>query len=125
MENTLQRGGGVMLRVEEFQHQNKTCYQKELEGCPVEITEQSYQATLGKLEYTRHLKRWKGRHLLVIGDEVEDVDESLVTDCGPKLGVSVACTPHREVPFTEEEREAGRRHVIEVATQLMIRAGIW
>ena len=69
-----------MLRVEEFQHQNKTCYRKELEGCPVEITEQSYQATLGKLEYTRHLKRWKGRHLLVIGDEVEDVDESLVTD---------------------------------------------
>ena len=48
-----------MLQVEEFQHQNKTCYRKELEGCPVEITEQSYQATLGKLEYTRHLKRWK------------------------------------------------------------------
>ena len=114
-----------MLRVEEFQHQNKTCYRKELEGCPVEITESSCQATLGKLKYTRHLKRWKGRHLLIIGDEVEDVDESLVTDCGPKLGVSVACTPHREVPVTEEEREAGRRHVIEVATQLMIRAGIW
>ena len=114
-----------MLQVQEFQHQNKTCYRKELEGCPVEITEQSYQATLGKLEYTRHLKRWKGRHLLVIGDEVEDVDESLVTDCGAKLGVAVACTPHREVPFTEEEGEAGRRHVIEVATQLMIRAGIW
>ena len=47
-----------MLRVEEIQHQNKTCYRKELEGCPVEITEQSYQATLGKLEYTRHLKGW-------------------------------------------------------------------
>ena len=76
-----------MLRVEEFQHQNKTCYRKELEGCPVEVTEQSYQATLGKLEYTRHLKRWRGRHLLIIGDEVEDVDESLVTDCGPSWGV--------------------------------------
>ena len=49
-----------MLRVEEFQHQNKTCYRKELEGCPVEITESSCQATLGKLEYTRHLKRWRG-----------------------------------------------------------------
>ena len=114
-----------MLRIEEFRHQNKTCYRKELEGCPVEITESSYQATLGKLEYTRRLKRWKGRHLLIIGDEVQDVDESLLTDCGPKLGISVACTPHQEVPFTEEEREAGRRHVIEVATQLMIRAGIW
>ena len=39
-----------MLQVEEFQHQNKTCYRKELEGCPVEITEQSYQATLSKSE---------------------------------------------------------------------------
>ena len=114
-----------MLRKDEFRHNNETCFRQEVEGCPVEITESSCQATLGKLEYTRHLKRWKGRHLLVIGDEVEDVDESLVTDCGPKLGVSVACTPHREVPFTEEEREAGRKHVIEVATQLMIRAGIW
>lgn len=114
-----------MLRVEEFQHQNQTCYRKELEGSPVEIVESSRQATLNGREYTRRLKRWKGRHLLVIGDRVQDVDESLVTDCGPKLGVTVACTPHREVPFTEEEREAGRRHVIEVATQLMIRAGIW
>ena len=90
-----------MLQVEEFQHQNKTCYRKELEGCPVEITESTRQAKIGNMEYTRHL------------------------NCGPKLGVSVACTPHREVPFTEEEREAGRRHVIEVATQLMIRAGVW
>ena len=114
-----------MLRIEEFQHQNKTCYRKELEGCPVEITESSYQATLGKLAYTRRLKRWKGRHLLIIGDEVQDVDESLLTDCGPKLGSSVACTPHQVVPFTEEEREACRKRVIEVATQLLIRAGIW
>ena len=32
---------------------------------------------------------------------------------------------HREIPFTEEERAAGRERVIELATQLMIRAGIW
>ncbi len=114
-----------MLREESFEHQNRTCYRRELEGCPVEITESTRQAKIGNMEYTRHLKRWKGRHLLILGDEVKDVDESLVTDCGPKLGVAVACTPHREVPFTEEEREAGRKRVIEVATQLMIRAGIW
>ena len=29
------------------------------------------------------------------------------------------------IPFTEEERAAGRERVIELATQLMIRAGIW
>lgn len=114
-----------MLRVEEFQHQNKTCYRKELEGCPVVITETVRQAMLDGKEYTRKGRRWKGRHLLIIGDAVHDVDESLVTDCGQKLGVSVASTAHREVPFTEEEREAGRKRVIELATQLMIRAGIW
>ena len=114
-----------MLRVEEFRHQNKVCSRRELEDCPVEITETSYPARIGTTEYTRHLIRWRGRHQLVIGDEVQDVDESLVTDCGPKLGITVASTPHREVPFTEEEREAGRRRVVEVATQLMIRAGVW
>ena len=91
-----------MLQVEEFQHQNKTCYRKELEGCPVEITEQSYQATLGKLEYTRHLKRWKGRHLLVIGDEVEDVDESLVT---PSWGCRWPARPTGRCP---SPRRSGR-----------------
>lgn len=115
-----------MLRVEEFQHQNQTCYRKELEGCPpVAVTAQSYQATLGKLEYTRRPVRWKGRHLLILGDQTMDVDESLVTDCGPKLGVSVGYELHREIPFSEEERAAGRKRVIELATQLMIRAGIW
>lgn len=73
-----------MLRVEEFQHQNQTCYRKELEGCPpVVVTAQSYQATLGKLEYARRPVRWKGRHLLIIGDQTMDVDESLVTDWRP------------------------------------------
>ena len=96
-----------MLRVEEFQHQNQTCYRKELEGCPpVAVTVQSYQATLGKLEYTRRPVRWKGRHLLIIGDQTMDVDESLVTDCGPKLGVSVGYELHREIPLP---RKSGRK----------------
>ena len=114
-----------MTRSEEFVHQNKKCSRRELEGCPVEITVTSRQATYNGKPYTRVLTRWKGRHLLIIGEEKLDVDESLVTDCGPKLGVSVASTPHREIPFTEAEREAGRRRVINVATQLMIRAGVW
>ena len=113
------------MLIEEFRHQNKACYRQELEGCPVEITETARTALLDGTAYDRRARRWKGRHLLVIGEDVQDVDESLVTDCGPKLGVTVACTPHREVPFTEEEREAGRQRVIQVATQLMIRAGIW
>ena len=60
-----------MLREESFEHQNRTCYRRELEGCPVEITESTRQAKIGNMEYTRHLKRWKGRHLLILGDEVK------------------------------------------------------
>ncbi len=115
-----------MLRVEEFEHQDQICYRKELEGYPpVVVTEWSYQATLDKKTYTRRPVRWKGRHLLVIGDQTMDVDESMLTYCGSKLGVTVAKTLHEEIPFTEEERAEGRKRVIELATQLMIRAGIW
>lgn len=54
-----------------------------------------------------------------------DVDKSVLGDRGTKTGIAVGYELHREVPFTEEEKAEGRKRVIEVATQLMIRAGIW
>lgn len=96
-----------MLRVEEFQHQNQICYRKELEGCPVVVTEQSYQATLGKLEYTRRPVRWKGRHLLILGDQTMDVDESLVTDCGPKLGFRWGMSSTGRSPLVKKSGQQG------------------
>ena len=62
---------------------------------------------------------------MVIGDKKMDVDKSVLGDMGPKIGIAVGKELHREVPFTEEEKAEGRKRVIEVATQLMIRAGIW
>lgn len=43
-----------MLREESFEHQNRTCYRRELEGCPVEITESTRQA---KDLYYKRLER--------------------------------------------------------------------
>ena len=56
---------------------------------------------------------------------IDDVDESLLTDCGPGLGISVAYTPHRAEPFPEEMRQAGRRRVAEAAARRMVQMGIW
>ena len=48
-----------------------------------------------------------------------------MTDCGPRLGISVAYTQHRAEPFPEEMRQAGRRRVAEEAAQRMVQMGIW
>ena len=105
-----------MLRIERFEHQHMQCYRQEMEGEPLEITVKPCK---------REVRQWVGRHWLVIGDQKIDVDKSVLSDRGPKIGIAVGCEEHREVPFTEEEKGEGRKRVIEVATQLMIRAGIW
>ena len=53
------------------------------------------------------------------------MDRSMTMDLGPKLGTSLGYELHREIPFTEEEKEEGRRRVKEVAIRNLIRAGIW
>ena len=110
-----------MVRVEEFYHQSMACCRRELEGCPVEVTVESRQSLYQGKAHTRTLRRWSGLHLLTVGEEVREVDESLVTDWGPKLGISLACTPHREAPVTKAEREAVLRNVVQMAARLMRR----
>lgn len=112
-----------MERVEGFQHQNKPCWRRELPGSPLEVAVETRQALYGGKEYTRTLRRWKGRHLLSVGEEVREVDESLVTDCGPKLGISLSCIPHRG-GVAAEEREENCRRIVQTAAQLMQRADI-
>jgi hypothetical protein len=114
-----------MGRVEQFEHQNKTCYRKELDGYPVEIIVKDRTEICNGQQRQKVLRDWRGRHLLILGDQELDVDRSMTTDRGPKMGVALGYELHREVPFTEEEKAEGRKRVIEVATQLMIRAGIW
>lgn len=114
-----------MERMDVFEHQNKTCYRKEIPGCPVEIIVKEKTEIYRGQEIPKTITDWRGRHLLIIGDEQLDVDRSMTTDRGKKLGVALGYEKHREVPFTEEECEEGRRRIKEVATQLMIRYGIW
>lgn len=114
-----------MERIDVFEHQNMTCYRKELPGCPVEIIIKERTELYRGKQIQKTITDWRGRHLLILGDEQLDVDRSMTTDRGKKLGVSLGYELHREIPFTEEEREAGRQRVREVATQVLIRAGIW
>lgn len=114
-----------MGRVECFENQNQICYRKELDEYPVEvIVKHRTEIHRGK-ELDVELRDWRGRHLLILGDQVLDVDRSFTTDRGPKQGTALGFEKHREVPFTEEEKAEGRRRVIEIATQNLIRAGIW
>lgn len=114
-----------MLRIEHFEHQHMQCYRQEMEGEPLEVTVKTKMCTYNGKPCKKEVRRWVGRHWLVIGDKKMDVDKSVLGDMGPKIGIAVGSEEHREVPFTEEEKAEGRKRVIEVATQLMIRAGIW
>ena len=114
-----------MERTDVFQNQNMTCRRVELPGQPVEIVVKEKTMEYQGREIPKVVRDWKGRHLLILGDQELDVDRSMTIDLGPKLGLSLGYELHREVPFTEEEREEGRRRVKEVATQILIRAGIW
>ena len=114
-----------MERTDVFQHQNMTCRREELPGQPVEITVKVRTMTLTGKELPTTVVIWQGRHRLILGDRELDVDRSLTLSHGPKMGTNLGYTEHQEVPFTEEEREEGRRRIKEVATQNLIRAGIW
>ena len=114
-----------MERTDVFRNQNMTCRREELPGQPVEIIVKVKTVTINGKELPTTIVIWQGRHRLILGDQELDVDRSMTMDLGPKLGLSLGYELHREVPFTEEEREEGRRRVKEVATQILIRAGIW
>ena len=114
-----------MERTDVFRHQNMTCRREELPGRPVEIIVKVMTSSYKGKEIPKTIVDWRGRHRLILGDRELDVDRSMTMDLGPKLGISLGYELHREVPFTEEEREEGRRRIKEVATRNLIRAGIW
>lgn len=111
-----------MGRVERFVHQKQQCYRQELDGEALTIKMETKTNRDGSV---RVISRWKGRHLFAVGSRVQDVDESVVTDRGPKMGIAVSLLLHRNERGTEEERDAGRDRVQEVAAQILIRTDIW
>lgn len=114
-----------MERTDVFQNQNMTCRRVELPGQPVEIIVKVKTMIHKGKEIPETIVIWQGRHRLILGDRELDVDRSMTMDLGPKMGISLGYTEHQEVPYTEEEREEGRRRIKEVATRNLIRAGIW
>ena len=53
------------------------------------------------------------------------MDRTVFSDAGPKMGISRSMIRHREIPYTAEEREEGRRNIQRVVTQRLQAQGIW
>lgn len=113
------------MKSDQFVHQKKPCARVELDDQPVTVTTTVGSTTYRGQEYETIKARWKGCHLLRIGEEEFLVDESMTFDAGPRLGVTLVFERHREVPFTEEECAAGRAHILRVATDVLVGQGIW
>ncbi|WP_160662554.1 hypothetical protein [Colidextribacter sp. OB.20] len=84
----------------------------ELEGQPVEVEETQRTTLYRHKDYPTRCVRWTGLHLTKYGDLPEQQSMgSLVSDAGPKCGVSVVTERAPEVPYTSEERAAGRERI--------------
>lgn len=102
---------------------------RELNIEPVEelvITTKIIHEKIGRYEVDTVMTRRKGLHwLTAMSGERVLVDESATMDSGPKLGTTLCFTPHSDVEVSEEERAANRELIKRVATDVMIRMGIW
>ena len=90
----------------------------------VEVTQTT--ESNGDKEYPLTITKWSGLH------EIQDrqgrtvrVDRTVFSDAGPKMGISRSMIRHREIPYTAEEREEGRRNIQRVVTQCLQAQGIW
>ncbi len=115
-----------MGRIEYFEHSNMKCCRKEVDGWPpVEMTVQHTLSYYSDPPVPREGRRWKGRHILILGDKEYDVDCSLLGDRGPKIGISVTMEEHREVPLTQAQWDSINQRVNEAAVAALVHAGIW
>lgn len=84
----------------------------ELDGQLVEIEEKQKTTPYRHKDYPTRCVRWTGLHLTKYGDQPEQRSlGSLVSDAGPKLGISVVTERAPEVPYTPEEVEASRERI--------------
>lgn len=92
----------------------------------LEVTVKTVHEKIGRYEADTVITRRKGLHWLteMSGARVL-VDESATMDSGPKLGTTLCFTPHSDVEVSEEERAANRENIKRIATEVMIRMGIW
>ena len=107
-----------MARQEHYMHQNKPLVRFEIEGEPLVVTEKQRVTQYRKKDWPTACIRWKGRHMLRMGDEEFPVVESVISDAGPSVGVSLVFERPRETPPTREEIQSNRENINRVLRQI-------
>lgn len=100
-----------MARQEQYEHQNQTLIRSEIEGEAVVVTERQRVTPYRGKDWPTVCIRWKGLHRLRLGDREVLAVESVITDAGPKLGVSLAFERPREAPPTQQEIQHNRDNI--------------
>ena len=90
----------------------------------VETVTREVRILCGK-EYQVTITRRKGLDRYIDHGKEILADEATFCDYGPKMGTARNYTLHKAVQPTEAEREAGRRHVQDVAARVMSEQGLW
>lgn len=97
----------------------------------LEVTVKTYPTVISKKRTANTIQtRRKGLHWFtaVRGDTVRIprtlVVESVTMDDGPD-GMTLCITEYKDVEVSEEERAANRENIKRIATEVMIRMGIW
>ena len=114
-----------MLRSDQYVNSNSLFTRYEIEGEPLEITVEEKTTRYRNKDWPTRYIHWKGLHRIERRGETFLADRSMVADSGPKLGVSVLYTRHPEVPYTKEERLAGRERINRVVQDLFGCRVIW
>lgn len=106
------------MRQEHYDHQNKTLIRQEINGCSVVVSAKQKVTRYRGKDWPTVCIRWEGKHLLRLGDEEIMAVESVISDAGPKLGVSLSFERPREVFPSEEEIQANRANINRVLMQI-------
>lgn len=107
-----------MLRTDCHRSQGKDFIRTEIEGEPLEIIEKERTTLWRKKERPTACVVWLGRHMVRWGGETFVAEGSMTADAGPRIGCSVVVHRAPEVPYTEEEKAAGREHIRRVASHI-------
>lgn len=99
------------MRQEQYEHQNKPLIRTEIEGEPIKITQFMRTTRNQKKDWPTVCIRWKGLHVLRLGDKEILAAESVISDAGPKVGVTLSFEQPRETPPTQAEIQANRENI--------------
>lgn len=86
---------------------------------PVAVEEKQKTTPYRRKDVPTLCVRWTGLHLTQYGNQpVKRAMGSQICDAGPKVGISVAVELAPEVPYTPEERAAGREKIRKAVEQI-------